>query len=185
MGVKHVKSFGDSLLVVQQVVGVYQFFDMSLNAYLDKCLEIIALFDDFIMQHFSSDENTVANNLVQQASGFRSNREKFGVLEKLDVSICQIGCSSFQPMHNVTICSTEPGSAKPDGLILETRGSRIFRNSNDSSETTTSDPDDWRTPLVYYLENPGHIVDRKVQHQALKYVMLDNTLYHRTIDSLL
>jgi hypothetical protein len=41
-----------------------------LNAYLDKCLEIIALFDDFIIQHVSREENTVVNNLVQQASGF-------------------------------------------------------------------------------------------------------------------
>jgi small nuclear ribonucleoprotein (snRNP)-like protein len=42
MGIKHVKAFRDSLLVVQQVVGVFQCFDDSLNAYLDKCLEIIA-----------------------------------------------------------------------------------------------------------------------------------------------
>jgi hypothetical protein len=49
----------------------------------------------------------------------------------------------------------------------------------------TVDPDDWRTPLVRYLENPGHIADRKVQRQALKYVMLDNTFYCRTIDGLL
>jgi hypothetical protein len=46
-------------------------------------------------------------------------------------------------------------------------------------------PDDWKTPLVCYLENPGHIVDRNVRRQALKCVMLDNTLYHRTIDGLL
>jgi hypothetical protein len=45
--VKHVEVFGDSLLVVQQVAGVFQCFDGSLNAYLEKCLEIIALFDDF------------------------------------------------------------------------------------------------------------------------------------------
>jgi hypothetical protein len=45
--------------------------------------------------------------------------------------------------------------------------------------------DDWRTPVVYYLENPSHIADRKVRRQALKYVMLDNTLYRRTIDGLL
>jgi hypothetical protein len=50
---------------------------------------------------------------------------------------------------------------------------------------TTTDPDDWRTPLVRYLENSGHIANRKVRWQALKYVMLDNTLYHRTIDGLL
>jgi hypothetical protein len=70
MGVKHTEAFGDSLLVLQQVVGVFQCFDGSLNAYLDKCLKIIALFDDFTVQHVSKDENIVVNNLVQQASGF-------------------------------------------------------------------------------------------------------------------
>jgi hypothetical protein len=53
MDVKHVEAFGDSLLVVQQVDGVFQCFDGSLNAYLDKCLEIITLFDDFTVQHVS------------------------------------------------------------------------------------------------------------------------------------
>jgi hypothetical protein len=47
MDIKHVKAFGDSLLVMQQISGVYQCSDVSLNAYLDKCLEIIATFDDF------------------------------------------------------------------------------------------------------------------------------------------
>jgi ribonuclease HI len=47
MGVKHVEAFGDSLLVVQQITGTFQCLDGSLNAYLDKCLKIIALFDDF------------------------------------------------------------------------------------------------------------------------------------------
>jgi hypothetical protein len=45
----------------------------SLNAYLDKCLETITLFDDFSVQYVNRDENTVANDLAQQASGFRSN----------------------------------------------------------------------------------------------------------------
>jgi hypothetical protein len=70
MGVKHVKTFSDSLLVVQQVVGVYQCFDGCLNTYLDKCLKIIALFDDFTVKHVSRDENTVVNDLAQQALGF-------------------------------------------------------------------------------------------------------------------
>jgi hypothetical protein len=52
MGVKQVEAFGDSLLVMQQVSGVFQCFDGSLNAYLDKYLEIIALFDDFAVQMF-------------------------------------------------------------------------------------------------------------------------------------
>jgi hypothetical protein len=47
-----------------QIADTFQCFDGSLNAYLDKCLEIITLFDVF------RDENTVANDLAQQASGF-------------------------------------------------------------------------------------------------------------------
>jgi ribonuclease HI len=87
MGVKHVKAFNDSLLVVQQVADVYQCFDGSLNAYLDKYLKIIALLDDFTMQHVSRVENTVVNDLAQQASDFQSNRGKFYVLKKSDVLV--------------------------------------------------------------------------------------------------
>jgi hypothetical protein len=69
MCVKHVEVFGDLLLVVQQVNGVFQYFDGSLNIYLNKCLKIITLFDDFTVQHIFRDENTIANGLAQQALG--------------------------------------------------------------------------------------------------------------------
>jgi ribonuclease HI len=64
IGVKSVKAFGDSVLVIQQVVDVFQCFDGSLNVYLDKCLKIITLFDDFTVQHVSRDGNTLMNNLA-------------------------------------------------------------------------------------------------------------------------
>jgi hypothetical protein len=81
-------------------------------------------------------------------------------------------------MHSAAICSAEPSTSKLDGLVSETGGSRILRNSEESSKTPTANPNDWRTQLVHYLENPGHIAYRKVRRQGLKYVMLDNTLYH-------
>jgi hypothetical protein len=43
---------------------------LSLHAYFDKCLEIMATFNDFTIQLISRDENTVMNDLAQQASGF-------------------------------------------------------------------------------------------------------------------
>ena len=49
MGVKHVEAFGDLLLVVQQVSKVCQYYNGSLNAYLDKCLDIIYSFDQFVI----------------------------------------------------------------------------------------------------------------------------------------
>jgi hypothetical protein len=80
-------------------------------------------------------------------------------------------------VHNVKICSVEPILAKLDVLVSETGGSKISRTSDETSETMTGGPNDWRTPLVHYLENPGLIADSKVRHQALKYVMLDNIIY--------
>jgi hypothetical protein len=88
-------------------------------------------------------------------------------------------------MCSATVCSLKPSPAKLDSPVSETGGSKISRITDESSEMTVANPDDWRTPLVCYSENLGHIADRKVQRQALKYVMLDNTLYHRTIDNLL
>jgi ribonuclease HI len=80
MGVKHVEAFGVSLLTVHQITSTFQCFDESLDAYIDKCLEIIALFDDFTVHHVSRDENIVANDLAHQASDFWSNRGKFDFL---------------------------------------------------------------------------------------------------------
>jgi hypothetical protein len=127
----------------------------------------------------------VANYLAQQASGFQLNRRKFRFLEKLDVPVCHTGQSDFWLMCSAIVCSVGPSLAKPGSPVSETGGFEISRTSDKSSETMTIDPDDWRTPLVRYLANPGHIADRKVRRQDLKYVMLDSTLYSRTIDGLL
>jgi hypothetical protein len=35
--------------------------------------------------------------------------------------------------------------------------------TDESGKTMMVDPDDWRTPLVLYLEHTGHIDDRKVE----------------------
>jgi hypothetical protein len=84
---------------------------------------------------------------------------------------------------NNLFCRTE--FSKLDGPVSETGGSKISRISDEGSKIVMADPDDWRTPLVCYLENPGYIADKKVQRQVLKYVMLDNTLYRQSIDDLL
>jgi hypothetical protein len=88
-------------------------------------------------------------------------------------------------MCSATVCSVGPSSVKSDSPVFETGGTEISRTLDKSSETMTVDPDNWRAPLLRYLENPGHIANRKVWRQALKYVMLDNTLYRQTIDDLL
>jgi hypothetical protein len=61
MGVKHVEAYGDSLLVVHQASKVCQYLNGSLNAYLDKCLDIISCMDEFVIYHVPREENLKAN----------------------------------------------------------------------------------------------------------------------------
>jgi ribonuclease HI len=66
MKVRHVEAFGDSLLVVQQVSGECQCLEGSLNAYLDKCLDVIkSSFDEFCIHYIPRHENSRANDLAQ------------------------------------------------------------------------------------------------------------------------
>jgi ribonuclease HI len=96
---------GLQILSSMGIKHVFQCFNRSLNAYLDKCLKIVALFDDFTVQHVSRDKNIVVNDLAQQASGFQSNRRKFNFLEKPGVSVWQTRQFGFRPMCNTTIYS--------------------------------------------------------------------------------
>jgi hypothetical protein len=41
----------------------------SLNAYLDKCLDIISCMDEFVIYHVPREENPKANALARQAYG--------------------------------------------------------------------------------------------------------------------
>jgi ribonuclease HI len=77
MEVKHVEAYGDSLLVVQQVSKVCQCLNGSLNAYLDKCLDIISCMDEFLIYHVPQEENPKANALAQQASGYNVRKRNF------------------------------------------------------------------------------------------------------------
>jgi hypothetical protein len=84
-------------------------------------------------------------------------------LKNQDVPVCQTRQSSFQLMCSAKIYSTELSSAKSDNPVFETGGSKISKTSEKSRETMMANLDDWRTPLVHYLENPNHITDTKVR----------------------
>jgi hypothetical protein len=51
MGVTHVKLFGDSHMIVQQIFGEYQCSNGMLNDYLERCWDIVRYFDEFDIRH--------------------------------------------------------------------------------------------------------------------------------------
>ena len=100
MGVKHVEAFGDSLLVVQQVSKVCQCYNGSLNAYLDKCLDIISSFDEFIIKHIPREENGKANTLAQQASGYNVTKKYFNIRKPMQTKAeCLVLVAPVQPVQ--------------------------------------------------------------------------------------
>jgi hypothetical protein len=42
--------------------------------------------------------------------------------------------------------------------------------------------DDWRKEIVDYLENPSRKVSRKLRYKAIKFVVLDERLYYKSLD---
>jgi hypothetical protein len=88
-------------------------------------------------------------------------------------------------MHNAKIGSAKSSSARSDIPKSKTGGFDISRGSYDLGKIATTELEDWRVPLVCYLENLGHVIDGKVRWQALKYILLDHDLYRQTIDGLL
>jgi ribonuclease HI len=67
---RDVDVFRDSNLIVQQVRGDSQCLDGVLNSYRDRCSDIIKWFDTFSIKHIPHEENSRANRLAQQASGY-------------------------------------------------------------------------------------------------------------------
>ena len=87
MGIKHVEAYGDSLLVVQQVSKICQCYNGSLNAYLDRCLDIISCFDEFVIRHIPRDSNQKANALAQLASGYNVTKKYFNMRKPMQRGI--------------------------------------------------------------------------------------------------
>jgi ribonuclease HI len=79
LGARDVDVFQDSNLIVQQIRGDSQCLDGVLNSYRDRCLDIIKLFDMFSVKRIPQEENSRANWLAQQASGYVVTQGFFGV----------------------------------------------------------------------------------------------------------
>jgi ribonuclease HI len=70
LGASDADVFGDPNLIMQQIRGESQCLDGVLNSYRDRCLDIVKLFDTFSIKHIPREENSKANWLAQQASGY-------------------------------------------------------------------------------------------------------------------
>jgi hypothetical protein len=64
---------------------------------------------------------------------------------------------------------TDP--AIPDNPVLED-------SASNNLEHDRADVVDWRRPIIEYLQDPSHKVNRKIKWLAFKFILVDGKLYH-------
>ena len=66
-----IKVFGDSQLVINQLIDLYECKDHTLRGYHDECQKLLEGFPLTSLQHIPRAQNQEANWLAQSASGYR------------------------------------------------------------------------------------------------------------------
>ena len=144
MGVKHVEAFGDSLLVVKQVSKVYQYYNGALNAYLDKCLDIISCFDEFVIRHIPREDNKKANTLAQQVSGYNVTKKYFNIRKPMRIKAESLVLDeSVRPVAETGLTGPETG--------LTAEGGMSSSSAKNSTQIVGAEVQDWWTPIIAYL----------------------------------
>jgi hypothetical protein len=164
---------------VRQNKSEFHCFDGLLNSYLDRCLDIIKSLDTFTIHHIRREENSRANYLSQQASGYFVTRGRFLVLEAptLDVAASKTDLLAIESVYGTTVCSSVQ-----EGIMQANENSVQVPQMIELENNLQSE--DWRVPLINYLKDLSQTRDRKIRRQALKYTLLNDELYRRTIDGL-
>src|SRR6187551_2891157 len=184
MGVKHVEAFGDSLLVVHQVSKVCQCYNGSLNAYLDRCLDIIASFDEFTIKHIPREENGKANTLAQKASGYMVAKKYFYLQKPMQSKAeIQVLDEPVQPVSQTGLTARTGLTGLETGLTALSPDSG--KNILDDANHPKIEDQDWRVPIIAYLKDPGRGAERNIRRILFKYVLLDDELYRRNAEDLL
>jgi hypothetical protein len=82
----------------------------------------------------------------------------------------------------------EPISGKEDNEESVTKNSEsknVRLHVDDSVKGGGMIRTDWRLPLLECIGNPEKTTEKNVKQQVLKYMLLDDDLYQRTIDGVL
>jgi hypothetical protein len=212
---RDVEVFGDYNLIMQQIRGDSQCLDGVLNSYRDRCLDIIKLFDTFSIKHIPREENSRANWLAQQASGYVVTQGIFWVTsfslvanryalrskgKPIPDKAPQLSENSEPELGNTSESQdkaklTSGKEANEESITKENEFEKVGSYLDEEKmkpirvDESAKDGDtvrtDWRFPLMECIRDSGKTMDKKLKQQVLKHTSLDDALYRRTIDGML
>ncbi|KAM1695444.1 hypothetical protein ACFXTN_027091 [Malus domestica] len=165
---------GDSELVINQLNGSFRCMSCTLAPYHMVASYLSESFDGITFEHISRIHNTDADELAQIASGAQLLGGKLGreipVLRQL-----------YLTLVNQQIIRRDD--------VIRTRVMSLpsLLDQQDTIEVCTVEatPDDWRKPIMQYLDNPNGKHSRRTRVHATNYVTYQNELYRKEEDELL
>ena len=132
--------------------------------YFATATALLKCFDRANIQHVPRIENQEPNDLAQIASGYRVTEIKLEELIKIREKLASKEVDSDKlPTPKLG------GARESNGEIFE-NFAEIFAIDNLSNN-------DWRAPIVEYLQNPAGNTSRKTKYKALSYLIIGNELF--------
>ncbi|XP_059626515.1 uncharacterized protein LOC132269364 [Cornus florida] len=166
--VEKVQIIGDSNLILSQLSEEYRCFNWHLRPFHSLALELLCQFDDFQLKYWPRHLNIEADDLAQLASRVKVPP---GVEETL-ITIKRRTLPSIESRYEM------PGRFQADEpkRIMPTKKTwEIFNVAIDGL-----DLEDWRTPIIHFLQEPSTNVDKRIQLLAPHYILIDGDLYKKS-----
>ncbi|XP_024630746.2 uncharacterized protein [Medicago truncatula] len=173
LGAKSIEIRGDSELVLRQMTKEYKCVKESLVTYHAMASTLLKRFNHVEIRHVPRTENQDANDLAQMASGYKVPKDQ--MQEPIEIRNRRNLMDSFS---SKSLTPKLGGTETYQKFIKGTNFVEIFV-INDLNE------DDWRKPIVKYLENPDGTTCRKVKYRALSYVIMGDELFKKTSEGVL
>ncbi|XP_050365400.1 uncharacterized protein LOC126783909 [Argentina anserina] len=152
--VTEVEVLGDSLLVINQLKGVYKCNNFTLLPFWERASELLDQFTDVVLDYIPRERNFAANELAQLATGIRLAD---GVRERI-LKVQRLTLPSFMARKEV----------KDDWLVAVIDAIDV----------------DWRQSIIQYLTDPSAPVAKRVIYFATNYVLRGGELLRRAEDGL-
>ncbi|XP_024630434.2 uncharacterized protein [Medicago truncatula] len=173
LGARYIEIRGDFELVLRQMTKEYRCVKESLVTYHAIASRLLKQFTHVEIRHIPRMENQAANDLAQRASGYKIPKDQ--MQEPIEIRNRRNSMDLFSGKSlTPKLGGTEAGQMSIKGTDFV----QIFV-INDLNEN------DWRKPIIKYLENPDGTTCRKVKYRALSYVIMGNELFKKTSEGIL
>ena len=126
----------------------------SLNAYLDKCLNIIFSFVEFVIRHILKEDNEQANALAQQASGYTIVKKYFHIQKPMQAKAeLQVLDELVRPVDSIGLIAQTGLTGHETGLIAQAAQTTGDTNSAmEDDSITKAVHQDWMVPIISCLK---------------------------------